>query len=79
MTHKIQTGGYVTGFRVGEMILENGGKLPIAEIEYGPNPTSPNQERMSVQLAFRSAIANSLIQQLQQKLGEVEHNKTAMS
>ena len=79
MTHNIQTAGYVTGFRVGEMIIENGGRVPIIEFEYRPNPASPDQEKMNAQLAFRLEVAKRMLQQLQQKVDEVEDRKTSMN
>lgn len=79
MPDTLQTAGYVTGFRVGEMILENGGRVPIIELEYRPNPASPDQERMSAQLVLPSKIANRLLQELQQKVDEIEDRKTPMN
>ncbi|MGE0062082.1 MAG: hypothetical protein AB7T86_08385 [Xanthobacteraceae bacterium] len=78
-TNQMQTGGYVTGFRVGEMILENGGKLPIVELEYRPHPASSDQEAMSVQLALRSEVANRLLRQLKQKIDDIEDRKSSMN
>jgi len=79
MTGKIQTGGYVTGFGVGEMIMENGGKLPIIKFEYRLNPKSPDQNAMIVQLALRAEVANRLLQALQRKVDEIEDRKTSMN
>jgi hypothetical protein len=79
MTYRIQTAGYVTGFRVGEMILENGSKLPIIELEYRPNSTSPDQETMSVQLSLRSEVADRLLQGLQRKVDELSDRKTSIN
>lgn len=79
MTYKIQSGGYVTGFRVGEMHMEGGGRIPIVEFEYRPSPASPDQERMSAQLALRPEVANRLLQQLQQKVDEIEGRKETMN
>jgi len=79
MTDKMQTGGYVTGFRVGEMVLENGRKLPIIEFEYQPTHASPDLEKMSVQLALRPEVANRLLQQFQRKVDEIEDRRTSMN
>lgn len=79
MTNKIQTGGYVTGFRVGEMILDVGGRLPIIEIEYRPHPTSPDNEMMNIQLVLRPDVANRLLVGLQGKIDEVSDRKASMN
>jgi hypothetical protein len=79
MTNKIQTDGYVTGFRVGEMILENGAILPIIEFEYRPHPTSPDQEAMNVQLSLRTEVADRVLQGLQRKIDEIADRKAAMN
>ncbi len=79
MTYKIQTAGYATAFRVGEMILENGERLLITEFEYRPNPTSPDEEKMSGQMVFQPGIARRLIEQLQRKIDEIEGRKTTMN
>jgi hypothetical protein len=73
------TGGYVTGFRVGEMILGNGGSMPIVEFEYRPHPASPDQEAMSVQLALRSEVASRLLRQLKQKVDDIGDQKSSMN
>lgn len=75
----MQTAGYVSAFRVGEMILENGERLPIIEFEYRPNPTSFDQDKMSAQLALRPEVAKRLLQQLQQKIDEIEGRKPTMN
>jgi hypothetical protein len=75
----VKTAGYVTGFRVGEMILENGARLPIIEFEYRPNPTSPDQEAMSAQLVLRPELVNRLLKGLQQKVDEIADRKTSMN
>jgi hypothetical protein len=61
------------------MILENGGAVPVIEFEYRPNSASPDQETMSAQLALRPKIANRLLQELQQKVDEIEDRKTSMN
>jgi hypothetical protein len=79
MISKMQTGGYVTGFRTGEMVLENGTKLPIVEFEYRPHPTSPDQEAMGVQLTLRSEVAMRFLQAFREKLDQIDAHKNSMN
>lgn len=79
MSNNIQTAGYVTGFRVGEMILEDSRKVPIIELEYRPHPASPDEECMSVQLAFRSEVANRMLQELKRKIDEIAHGVASLN
>lgn len=79
MPNTLQTAGYATAFRLGEMTLENGERIPIIEFEYRPNPKSPDQEKMNAQLAFRLEVANRLLQELKRKVDEIEDGKASLN
>jgi hypothetical protein len=79
MPDNIQRAGYVTAFRIGEIILEDGRRMPIIEFEYWSNPSSPDQSKTSVQLAFQLEVANCLLQDLKRKVDDIEGRKTSLN